>query len=99
VPSTRRWNLNEREGRYAATNLSDGAIDLHLGLKRRDGTTVPVGRYKLDLWALSADGYVTRREVAGASVFDVQIYRESNGSYTLGVRRDQVTSLRTFELR
>ena len=60
---------------------------------------MPVGRYKLDLWALSADGFVTRREVAGASVFDVQIYRESNGSYTLGVRRDQVTSLRTFELR
>lgn len=99
MPSTRRWNLNERDGRYAATNLSHTTIDLHLGLKRRDGSTVPVGRYKLDLRALSAGGYVTRREVAGSNVYDVQIYRESNGSYTLGVRRDHVTPLRAFEVR
>ncbi len=41
MAKTRRWNLNEREGRYAATNLSETRIDLHLGFKRANGRTVP----------------------------------------------------------
>ena len=60
-PKTRRWNLNAHEGRYAATNLTETAVDLHLGLKRTDGSRVPVGRYLLDLEALSDRGFVTRR--------------------------------------
>jgi len=98
MAKTRRWNLNEREGRYAATNLPETRIDLHLSLKRLDGQRVPVGRYALDLKALARKGHVTCRDVRGTEVYDVQIYRESSGIYKLGVRRDHVTPLRYFEV-
>jgi hypothetical protein len=98
MAKTRRWNLNEREERYAATNLPETGIDLHLGLKRADGRTVPVGRYALDLKALAREGYVTCRDVGGTEVYDVQIYRESSGAYKLGVRQSHVTPLRRFEV-
>ncbi len=74
-------------------------IHVHLGLKRRDGTTVPVGRYALDIRARAEAGFATRREVGGSTVYDVQIYREPDGSYTLGVRRGQVTRLDAFAVR
>ena len=44
MPKTRRWNINEAEGRYAATNLPETAVDLHLGMKRLNGEKVPLGR-------------------------------------------------------
>ena len=44
MAKVRRWNLNELEGRYAATNLTETAIDQHLGMKRVDGTKVPICR-------------------------------------------------------
>lgn len=99
MPKTRRWNLNEAEGRYAATNLTETAIDLHLGMKRTDGSKVPVGRYRLDLEALADRGFVTKRGYGAAAVFDVQIYREPDGRFLLGVRRDRTTPLERFEAR
>ena len=99
MPKTRRWNLNEHEARYAATNLTETAVDLHLGLKRTDGTRVPVGRYLLDLQALSDRGFVTRRQTREGTVFDVQIYRDLRGRYLLGVRQDETTPLDAFAHR
>jgi hypothetical protein len=96
VPKIRRWNINEAEGRYAATNLPETAIDLHLGMKRRDGQKVPLGRYDLDLGLLAQQGFVTCRQVGSAVVFDVQIYREPDGSLLLGVRRTRTTRLERF---
>lgn len=98
MAKTRRWNLNEVTGRHAATNLTESVMDLHLGVKRVDGTKTPAGRYRLDLEALSADGFVTQRGTGAARVFDVQIYRESNGSFLLGVRRGQTTRLARFKV-
>ncbi len=97
MPKTRRWNLNELEGRYAATDLTETAIDLHLGMKRADGTKVPVGRFLLDLEAESDEGYVTKRGHGAAAVFDVQIYRQSNGRFLLGVRQSETTPLDRFK--
>ena len=97
MPKTRRWNLNELEGRYASTNLTETAIDLHLGMKRADGTKVPVGRYLLNLEELSDQGFVTKRGSGAAAVFDVQIYRESTGRFVLGVRQSQTTPLDRFK--
>lgn len=99
MPKTRRWNLNEAEGRYAATNLPETAIDLHLGMKRIDGQKVPLGRYLLDLEALAQRGFVTCRQIGSTGVFDVQIYREPTGKLLLGVRRDQTTPLEQFRAR
>lgn len=96
MPKKRHWNLNEAEGRYAATNLPETAIDLHLGLKRTDGQKVPQGRYLLDLITLARQGFVTRRQVGSTAIFDVQVYREPDGTLLLGVRRDQTTLLEQF---
>ena len=86
-----------RSGRGAtATNLPETAIDLHLGLKRLDGQKVPLGRYALDLIVLAQQGFVTRRQVGSTVVFDVQIYREPDGTLLLGVRRDRTTRLERF---
>lgn len=92
-----RWNLNENEGRYAATNIVDSVIELDLGLKRTDGTREPVGRFNLPLDELADDGFVTRRVVDGHRVFDVQIYRE-DGGYALGVRQGQTTPLAPYAM-
>lgn len=96
MPKTRRWNLNEAEGRYAATNMPETAIDLHLGLKRLDGEKVTLGRYALDLIVLAQQGFVARRRVGSTVVYDVQIYREPNGTLLLGVRRDRTKHLERF---
>ncbi len=98
MPKSRRWNLNEAEGRYAATNLTDAVIDLELGLKRVDGRREALGRYVLDLLSLAEPGYVTHRLVGSVSVFDVQIYREPNGVLLLGVRRGHTTKLERFRV-
>ena len=89
----------EDEGRYAATNLPETKVDLHLGMKRTDGRKVPVGRYYLDLVPLAARGFVTRRQVGSTVVFDVQVYRDPNGTFELGVRRDHTTPLEQFRVR
>jgi hypothetical protein len=91
-----RWNLNEKEGRYAATNIVDSVIELDLGLKRVDGSREPVGRFNLPLDELADDGFVTRRVVEGHRVFDVQIYRGQDGDYALGVRQGQTTPLAPY---
>lgn len=92
MPRRRRWNLNEAEGRYAATNIRDVVLEVELGLNQTSGPTIPQGTYRLNLAKLSTDGFVTKR----GSVYDVQIYRESDGSYMLGVRRSQTTPLDAF---
>jgi antitoxin component of MazEF toxin-antitoxin module len=96
LPVIRRWNLNENEGRYAATNVVESVIELELGLKRINGDRQPVGTFHLDLDSLADGGFVTRRIVGGNRVFDVQIYRDSNGEYSLGVRQDQTTRLADY---
>ena len=96
MPKTRRWNINEAEGRYAATNLPETSIDLHLGMKRLDGEKVPLGRYDLDLVVLAQQGFVTRRPIGSTVVFDVQVYREPDGTLLLGVRRTRTTRLERF---
>jgi hypothetical protein len=92
----RKWNLNELTGRYAKTSIVEPAIELHLGLKRADGRHEPVGCFFLDLNALAAHGFVTRRDVLDSRVFDVGIYRERDGTYSLGVRRDDTTLLAPY---
>jgi hypothetical protein len=91
-----RWNLNESEGRYAATNIVESVIELDLGLKRIDSSREPVGHFLLPLDALADDGFVARRIVGGHRVFDVQIYRGQDGSYSLGVRQDRITPLASY---
>ena len=98
MAKTRRWNLNEVTGRHAGTNLTESVMDLHLGVKRADGAKVPVGRFRLDLEDLSKQGFVTQRGTGAARVFDVQIYREGNGTFLLGVRRGQTTRLDRFRV-
>ena len=95
----RRWNLNEAQGRYAATNIVEPLILLDLGLKRTSGQTVKIGRYRLDLESLTALGVVTRREVSSNRVFDVQIYRDQDGGCSLGVRRDHTLPISQFEAK
>jgi hypothetical protein len=97
-PVVRKWNLNEAKGRCAGTNIVESVMELHLGLKRKDGRQESVGRYHLDLDALADAGFVSRRVVEGNRVFDVQIYRESDGSYSLGVRQDHTTPLAPFAI-
>ncbi|MBL8615147.1 MAG: hypothetical protein JNM72_06000 [Deltaproteobacteria bacterium] len=97
--STRRWTLNEAEGRYAATNLTTPTITVELALKRSTGVVEPVGVFELDLVALAAQGFVTKRDKGGQEVFDVQIYRGASGAYTLGVRRADQTALGPFARR
>lgn len=89
----RRWNLNEQEGRYASTNLVEPVILVDLGLKRVNGDTERIGRFRLDLESLAAQGVVARRKISGNRVFDVQIYRDEHGDYSLGVRRDHTIPL------
>jgi hypothetical protein len=93
----RRWNLNESEGRYAATNIVEPVILLDLWLKRASGESVKIGRYRLALESLAARGVVTRREVSGNRVFDVQIFRDQDGRFSLGVRRGHTTPIAQFE--
>lgn len=95
-PVVRRWNLNETEGRYARTGEVHSVIDLHLGLKRANGMKQNVGRFRIPLDILADRGFVTRRLVEGHRVFDVQIYRETNGSYSLGVRQNDTTPLDAY---
>ena len=94
--AVRRWNLNEREGRYAATNIPDASIVLDFGMKRTDGRMVHVGQFRLDLETLARAGFVTKRVAGGTAVFDVQIYRLRDGSFALGVRQDETTPLAQF---
>ena len=98
APVIRRWNLNETEGRYARTGIIESVIDLHLGLKRAIGGKQAVGRFRLPLDALAVKGFVTRRVVEGHRVFDVQIYRETSGSYFLGVRQNKTTPLAPYAI-
>ena len=63
-----------------------------------DGAKVPVGRFRLDLEDLSKQGFVTQRGTGAARVFDVQIYREGNGTFLLGVRRGETTRLDRFRV-
>ena len=58
--------------------------------------THALGRYDLDLAELAQQGFVTRRQVGGTVVCDVQVYRESDGTLLLGVRRDRTTRLERF---
>jgi hypothetical protein len=95
-PVVRRWNLNEAEGKYAGTNIVESIMELHLGLKCLDGQQQAIGRFRLDLNALADKGFVTRRVVEGNRVFDVQIYREPDSAYSLGVRRDHTTPLAPY---
>ncbi len=95
MAAERRWNLNEAEGRFAQTNIREPVIEVELGLNQTNGPTVPVGRFRLNLVVMAAKGVVTKR----GKVYDVQIYRESDGSYTLGVRRSQTTPLEPFRVR
>jgi hypothetical protein len=92
----RKWNLNEAEGRYAKTGIVESVVDLHLGLKRTDGSKQAVGRFLLPLDALADRGFVTRRVGESQRVFDVQIYRALDGSYLLGVRQDETTRLTRY---
>lgn len=94
----RRWNLNEIQRRYARTREVESAIDLRLGLKRKDGKKQPIGRYLLPLDTLADEGFVTRRVVDGHRVFDIQIYRENDNSYFLGVRRHETTPLSRYAI-
>lgn len=95
---SRRWNLNERMGRCAKTNILEPMIEVDLGLKRVTGETVRIGRFRLDLEALAAKGVVARREISGNRVFDVQIYRDAAGAYFLGVHRDHATPLEPYRI-
>jgi hypothetical protein len=95
----RRWNLNETEGRYARTGIVESVIDLHLGLKRANGSKESVGHFELPLDALANRGFVTKRIVEGHRVFDVQIYREADGRFSLGVRQDETTPLGAYAIR
>jgi hypothetical protein len=92
----RRWNLNEAEGRCVGTDIVESVMELHFGLKRLDGQHQAIGRFRLDLEALAGMGFVNRRVVEGNRVFDVQIYREPDSSYSLGVRRDHTTPLAPY---
>lgn len=93
-----KWNLNETEGRYARTGIVEEIVDLNLGLKRTDGRKEPVGHFRLPMDALADGGFVTRRFVDGHRVFDVQIYRALDGTYSLGVRREQITPIDGYEV-
>jgi hypothetical protein len=93
-----KWNLNETEGRYARTGIVEAIVDLDLGLKRTDGNKEAVGRFRLPMDALADSGFVTRRVVDGHRVFDVQLYRALDGSYSLGVRRDETTPLTGYAM-
>jgi len=90
------WNLNETEGRYARTGIVEDIVDLYLGLKRADGSKEAVGRFSLPMDALAGGGFVTRRLVDGHRVFDIQIYRALDGSYSVGVRREKTTPLERY---
>jgi len=93
-----KWNLNETEGRYARTGIVEAVVDLQLGLKRADGKRETVGHFRLPMDALADSGFVTRRVVDGHRVFDVQIYRGPDASYSLGVRRDETTPLAHYAI-
>jgi hypothetical protein len=95
----RKWNLNELKGRYAKTSIVEPTIELHLGLKCADGRHEPVGCFFLDLNVQAANGFVTRRDVADSRVFDIGIYREPDGTYSLGVRRGATTPLAPYRRR
>lgn len=90
--------MNETEGRYARTGIIQSVIDLRLGLKRANGGKQAVGRFRLPLDALANEGYVTKRVVDRHRVFDVQIYRETSGSYSLGVRQNKTTPLAPYAI-
>jgi len=100
----RRWNLNEGLGRCAKTNILESNIELHLGLKRPDGTRHDIGRFRLDLTDLSRKGFVARRVVEGNRAFDVQIYLRRRdhpldvSSYYLGVNDDRTTPLAPYSM-
>lgn len=93
------WNLNEATGRCAGTRIVESIMELQLGLKRADGSVHPVGRYRLPLDALADGGFVTRRVIDSNRVFDVQIYRNANDSYSIGVRRSKTTPLAPYAVR
>lgn len=93
----RRWNLNERDGRYLRTNIIEPVVNLNFGLKHLDGTTTPVGRFRLDLESLAQQKIVTRREVHGNRVFDVQIYLRGSGSFELSVSKGNSVPLSLFQ--
>ena len=97
-PRTHRWYLNETEGRYARTGIVESVLDLHLGLKREDGSKQPVGHFRLPLETLARSGFIGRRVIEGHRVFDVQIYRDTNGSYSLGVRQSEATPLAPYSI-
>jgi len=93
-----KWNLNEPKGRYARTGIVEAIVDLHLGLKRADGSRETVGHFHLPMDALADSGFVTRRIVDGHRVFDVQIYRALDGSYSLGVRQNETTPMTRYAM-
>jgi hypothetical protein len=99
VSVIRRWNLNERLGRVAGTNIVEPKIELHLGLQRLEGHQEHVGVFDLDLEALADAGFVTRRVVGNNRVFDVQVYRASSDTYELGAREGQTSALEQFRIR
>jgi len=100
----RRWNLNEAEGRYAATNIVESVIELHLGVKRTDGRRERVGHFRLDLNALADEQFVSRRVVDGNRVFDVQLYLLRPElplqaiSYSLGVQENRTTPIAPYAI-
>jgi hypothetical protein len=92
----RNWNLNETLGRVAKTGIVESAINLQLGLKRVDGSKETVGRFRLPLNSLADGGFVTRRVIEGHRIFDVQILRELDGSYSIGVHQGRSTPLAPY---
>ena len=92
----RNWNLNETLGRVAKTGIVESAINLQLGLKRADGSRQIVGRFRLPLSSLADSGFVARRVIEGHRVFDVQVLRELDGSYSIGVHEGRSTPLAPY---
>ncbi len=83
-----KWTVNEGGGapnRYFSTKRTEEVLDLRLEWTRLDGTRVVLGRYRLPLAELAADGAVRQRD--DGLGYDVQI-RVIDGVPHLSLNRD-----------
>ena len=94
--SVHEWNLNERLGYVSGTRISETEINLHLGVKRKDGSIEKVGRFHLPLLSLHGNGFVTRRNTPDNRTFTVKIFLAADGTYSIGTQKNKTTPLEQF---
>jgi hypothetical protein len=92
----RNWTLREERPDYFNSRVTERVMTLNLSIKRRNGRTDDVGRFRIDMEQLAAAGFAHRHVEGGKPRYVMQINHVDGRNFTLGVRGGHATPLAKF---